>query len=91
MTRRGQVGQGVIVYPTTDEKRELIKNQLETSFPTITTYLYSLLFIGVGLAGIGLHIGLIVNQGLHYEIGNGIWGGLFAVINGLIKLNLGKH
>ena len=75
--------------PTVD-KRAIIKHQLETNFPTKTTVLFGLELVIIGLAGIGLQIGLIVNNGVHYEYGNGIWGGFFALVNGLIRLNMGK-
>ena len=78
-------------YPTANvDKRAIIKHQLETNFPTKTTVIYGLELVIIGLAGIGLQIGLIVNNGVHYEYGNGIWGGFFALVNGLIRLNMGK-
>lgn len=73
-----------------NDKREIIKRQIETNFPTKITITTGLILILIGLAGIGLQIGLIVNNGVHYEYGNGIWGGFLALINGLIRLNMGK-
>ena len=79
-------------YPNTynEDKREIIKRQLETSFPTKTTILFGFIPIIIGITAIGLQIGLLVNNAIHCEIGNGIWGGIFAIINGLIRLNMGK-
>lgn len=76
-------------FPTTRDKRELIKHQLQTNFPTILTIVIGLVLILIGLAGIGLQIALIINMALNYKIGNGIWGGFFSILNGLIKLNMG--
>lgn len=73
------------------EKREIIKRQLETNFPTKSAFLFGAMFTGIGISGICLQIVLIVNQALNYEIGNGIWGGCFAIFNGLIKINMGKY
>jgi len=70
-------------------KRENIKNHLNTNFPTIITCVYAFLFIAIGLSAIGLQAALISNMALNYQIGNGIWGGFFAIVNGLIKLNMG--
>lgn len=79
-------------YPNTynEDKREIIKRQLQTSFPTKTTILFGFIPIIIGITAIGLQIGLIVNNAIHSEIGNGIWGGIFAIVNGLIRLNMGK-
>lgn len=73
------------------KKRELMIKQLEANFPTKTTLIFSLMFIAIGLSAIGLQIVLIVNEAFNYKIANGIWGGFFAIFNGLFKLNMGKH
>lgn len=72
------------------EKREIISYRLNSNFPTILTALFATAFVTIGLAGIGLQIGLIVNQAVNYEICNGIWGGLFAILNGCLKFNMSK-
>jgi hypothetical protein len=76
-------------FPTLRDKRELIKHQLEINFPNKLTIVIGVVLILIGLAGIGLQIALIINMALNYKIGNGIWGGFFSILNGLIKLNMG--
>ena len=71
------------------DKREIIKRQLETNFPMKTTVLFGSELVLIGIVGIFLQIGLIANKALNYEIGNGIWGGFFAILNGLVRLNMG--
>ena len=73
---------------STEEKRELIRRQLTSNFPTKTLFFFSIVYFIIGFSGIGLQIALICYKAIGYEIGNGIWGGAFAVFNGLIKLNL---
>lgn len=73
---------------STEEKRELIRRQLATNFPTKTLFFFSIVYFIIGFSGIGLQIALICYKAIGYEIGNGIWGGSFAIFNGLIKLNL---
>lgn len=72
------------------EKRAIIKHQLQNNFPVGNVLIFGFIFILIGFAGIGLQIAIIVNQGPGYYIGNGIWGGFFAILNGLIKLNICK-
>lgn len=71
-----------------DAKRDLMKMKLETNFPLLTTLIFALVFIEIGLAAIALQIGLVINMALNHQIGNGFWGGIFAIVNGLIKLNM---
>lgn len=74
---------------TLDEKFEFITDRLQNHFPIKTVYVIGVIMILIGIAAIVLQIILIVNQAIHYEIGNGIWGGCFAIISGLLKINMG--
>lgn len=74
--------------PTIVDKRIMIKERLDKNFPSMTVLYYAHVFIGIGLTAIGLQIALIANKAVLYRMGNGIWGGCFAIINGLIKLYL---
>lgn len=71
---------------TTAEKRKFIKQQIETSFPGVTLFYYAHVFIGFGVTAIVLQSILIANKAPLSKIGNGIWGGCFAILNGVIKL-----
>jgi hypothetical protein len=74
--------------PTLAEKKDYITSQLLESFPEKTTAITAIILVLIGLAAIALQAVLIVNTAVNYEIGNGIWGGCFAIISGFIKLNL---
>lgn len=78
----------VHINPTTDQKIDFITKQLETNFPTKTTFLIGLMHISVGLAAFAIQIVLIVNDAINNQVGGGIWGGVIAILSGSIKLNL---
>ena len=75
---------------TIEEKRDIIRYNLATNLPVYLPIIFGTILILIGLSGISLQICLIINKSINYEIGNGIWGGFFAILNGLIKLNIGK-
>lgn len=77
--------------PTTAEKRKFIKQQIETSFPGVTLFYYAHVFIGFGVTAIVLQSILIANKAPLSRIGNEIWGGCFAILNGVIKLIFCKN
>lgn len=76
--------------PTTKEKIEYVKIRLKNNFPSKVTFVVGLLHVLIGLAAIAIQIFLITNVAINYTLGGGIWGGFFAVVSGLIKLNLCK-
>lgn len=73
---------------TRKEKRAIIKHQLQNNLPAKNVVFFGIIFILIGLTAIGLQIALIVYKSAGFHIGNGIWGGGFAILNGLIKLNI---
>lgn len=75
---------------TIEEKRDIIRYNLATNLPVYLPIIFGTILILIGLSGICLQIWLILNKSINSEIGNGIWGGIFAILNGLIKLNIGK-
>lgn len=75
---------------TIEEKRDIIRYNLATNLPIYLPIIFGTILCLIGLSGISLQICLIINQSINYEIGNGIWGGFFAILNGLIKINIGK-
>lgn len=75
---------------TLEARREILMKKLQTNFPIITVILFGSAFLIIGLAAISLQIVLIVNAAYNYGIGNGIWGGFFALLNGFMKFNMGN-
>lgn len=73
---------------TLTEKQEFVSDKLKTRFPIKITLFTGLAMILIGMSAIVLEIILIVNKAMNYQIGNGIWGGCFAIISGLLKLNM---
>jgi len=76
---------------TTAEKRELLRIKLKNDIPTKMVIFFGIVFILIGLVSIGLEIALIHYRALNYKLANGIWGGYFSILNGLIKINLGNY
>jgi hypothetical protein len=72
--------------PTIEEKREIIQDLLETHFPSSTIFYFAISYCELGLAAIGLQSALIAYDAPLSRIGNGIWGGILAMLNGLLKL-----
>lgn len=72
------------------DKRAIIRQQLKTNAPTKTAFLFGMLQVIIGLAAVELQIALIVYTAINYQIGNGIWAGFIVMLNGVIKLNIGK-
>lgn len=75
---------------TVEEKREIIKERLRNNFPIEYVFHFAIVFIEVGFVEIGLQAALIWDRAPLYFIGSGIWGGLFAILNGLLKFYLCK-
>lgn len=73
------------------DKRAIIKQQLKTNVPMKTAFLFGMLQVIIGLAAVELQIALIVYTAINYQIGNGIWAGFIVMLNGVIKLNIGKR
>lgn len=76
--------------PTLDEKRAIIKTRLEIRFPLVITSIFAILLILIGLAAIGLELVLIHFRAVNYKFANGIWGGYFCIVNGFLKIILGR-
>lgn len=76
--------------PTLDEKRAIIKTRLEIRFPLVITSIFAILLILIGLAAIALELVLIHFRAVNYKFANGIWGGYFCIVNGFLKIILGK-
>lgn len=74
---------------TIEEKREITEHQLACNFPTCLPIFFGVVYLTIGVTAMGLQIWLIVNMSVNHFIANGLWGGLFAITNGLIKLNMG--
>lgn len=75
---------------TIEEKREITEHQLACNFPTCLPIFFGVVYLTIGVTAMGLQIWLIVNMSVNHFIANGLWGGLFAITNGLIKLNMGN-
>lgn len=73
--------------PTTEEKRDIIKNKLKNNFPVKTVLSFGMAFIAVGVAAISLDVALITFKAVNYQLGNGVWAGCSSILNGLTKLN----
>lgn len=74
--------------PSREEKRAIIIYRLKNNFPMLLVLFFAIAFILIGVAAIGLEIVLIEKKALNYHLANGIWGGLFSILNGLLKVNL---
>lgn len=73
--------------PTTEEKRDIIKHQLKNNFPVKTVLTFGVAFISLGVAAISLDVALITFKAVNYQLGNGVWAGCSAILNGLTKMN----
>ena len=73
--------------PTTEEKRDIIKHQLKNNFPVKTVLTVGMAFISLGVASISLDVALITFKAVNYQLGNGVWAGCSAILNGLTKMN----
>lgn len=72
------------------EKRVIIEERLKNNLPRDTIIYFAVFFIEIGLVGIALQIALMVYDAPLNRMGNGIWGGLFAIGNSCLKIYLSK-
>lgn len=79
------------ISPTLEEKRMIIKHLLKNNFPFKVTGFFATLFILIGLIAIGLGIVSIKYHSVNFKIGNGIWAGVFSILNGLNKILCGER
>lgn len=77
--------------PSLDEKRMIIEYLLQNNFPFKLVGFFVIVFILIGVFAIGLEVVLIVNHAYNYKIANGIWAGVFSIVNGISKLIYGER
>lgn len=79
------------ISPTLEEKRMIIEHLLKNNFPFKVTGFFATVFILIGLIAIGLGIVSIEYHSVNFRIGNGIWAGVFSILNGLSKILCGER
>ena len=69
-------------------KRAYIEDRLKNHYPSKVVAFYAFFITLIGLAAIALQSVLISRQTFNYQIGNGIWGGVFCFFLAAINVHM---